>query len=178
MRQSIKARATKSGRRGVSRMGGKKKTEGGSTWRTAGPVSQGSSSGSGHIVNVILSTHLLEMQQPKLCSNLTFQKHRLIQLSCLSLLHHPPLSSPLWPFPSVLFYHRHLFLSHILNSYYISFFHIPAIFLSITLPHSVSFSHDNCPSISLFPFKMWLSGEQSQSFLSEPLQEFELLSSA
>lgn len=90
----------------------------GSTSRTAGPGSRRSSSGSGRTVNVILSSRLLEMQQPKLYSNLTFQKHRLIQPSFLSLLlHAPPITFfPLCPSPSVLFYLLRLFLSHFQSS--------------------------------------------------------------
>lgn len=42
------------------------KDTGGSTRWTAGPGSLGSISGSGRMVNVILSSHLLQMQQPKL----------------------------------------------------------------------------------------------------------------
>lgn len=67
--------------------GERRKDRRGSTWRTAGPGSPGSSSGSGRRVNVILSS-------PACCrcinlnffSNLTFQKRGLIQLSLLSLL--------------------------------------------------------------------------------------------
>lgn len=74
----------------------REKARRGSTRWTAGPGLRGSSSGSGRTVNVILSSHLLEMQQSELYSNLTFQKHRLIQLSLLST---PPITS----FPSLPF---------------------------------------------------------------------------
>lgn len=74
----------------------------GSTSRAAGPGSRRSSSGSGRTVNVILSSRLLEMQQPKLYSNLTFQKAQvdptLIPFSSAPCTTHhflPPLPFPI-----------------------------------------------------------------------------------
>lgn len=64
MRESIKARTTKSARRDCER-GEREKDRRGSTWWTAGPGSHGSSSGSGRTVNVVLSSRLVQMQQPK-----------------------------------------------------------------------------------------------------------------
>lgn len=127
MRASIKARTTKSARGDVSRAKGRKKRRG-STWWTAGPGARGSSSGSGRQVKAVLSSCPVQMQQPKLCSNLTFQKHRLIQLSLLS----PLLSYVTHHFlrPSALF---HLF-SFISRSYSCHIFSAPNPFLSITLP--------------------------------------------
>lgn len=52
----------------------KKKFEGDQHGEQLGGCHRGSSSGSSRRVKVILSSHLLEVQQPKLCSDLTFQK--------------------------------------------------------------------------------------------------------
>lgn len=93
MRASINARTTKSTRGDESGVGGRKDSRG-STWWTAGPGSGGSSSGNGRTVKVILSSCLLQMQQPKLCSDLTFQKHRLIQLLLLCFPTSPPPPPP------------------------------------------------------------------------------------
>lgn len=153
MRESIKARTTKSTRRGVSRVRGRKDRRGSTCW-TAGPGSLGSSSGSGHTVNVILSSHLLEMQQPKLYSNLTFQKHRLIQLSFGSLLLPTP---PITFFPSLPFSICSLLSSSLIPVTFprLLIYFSPLlplfIFLSITLPRYVSFSDGSSPSFCLPP---------------------------
>lgn len=149
-RESIKARTTKKCEERCEQ-GEREKDRRGSTRWTAGPRSRGSSSGSGRAANVILSSRLLlQMQQPKLYSNLTFQNHGLFQLSLLSLSPLPlPRATHHFLPPSALF---HLF-SFIALSYscHISsatpnlFLSIapPAIFLSITLPRYVSSSHGN-----------------------------------
>lgn len=144
--------------KGRCEQGEREKERRGSTWWTAGPGARGSSSGSGRQVKVVLSSCLVQMQQPKLCSNLTFQKHRLIQLSLLSPLlsyvtHHflPPLpfsicsllSSALIPvtFPQLLIY---FFPSH---SRCTPLYYSPPI----TLLRIFFFSHGNSPSFSLSP---------------------------
>lgn len=91
----------------------------GSTRWTAGPGSWGSSSGSGRAVNVILSSRRLQMRQPKLYSNLTFQKHGLIQVPLLSLFCFPtpPVTFfPPLPFSICSLLSPLLFLSHFLSS--------------------------------------------------------------
>lgn len=124
----------------------------GSTWWTAGPGSLGSSSGSGRMVNVILSSRRLQMQQPKLYSNLTFQKHGLIRLSLLSLLlpyathHYLPLTALFHLFSFIsLSYSCHissapnLFLSISLLLYFsLLLCLVMYLFLMVTLLHSIS----------------------------------------
>jgi len=113
-REHAKARTAKSVRRELDRRV--------STWWTAGPGSQGSSSGSGRTANVILSS--LQTQQPKLYSDLTFQKQRAVPtFSPLCTTHH--LLSLSAPF--------HL-LSFISLSYSCHISSAPNLFLPITLP--------------------------------------------
>lgn len=126
----------------------------GSTWWTAGPGSRGSSSGSGRTVNVILSSHLLEMQQPKLYSNLTFQKHRLIQLSFLSLLLPTP---PITSFPFLPFSICSLLSSSLIPVTFpqplIYFFPLHSCYISLyySLSLCIFFSPSNSPSFCLSP---------------------------
>lgn len=151
MRDSIKARTTKQCEERCEQ-GEREKDRRGSTRWTAGPGSRGSSSGSGRTVNVILSSRQLQMQQPKLYSNLTFQKAwvdpTFSPLSSASL-RHPSLSSPLCPFPSVLFYllsyschissAPELFLFIALQLYFSLLLSLVMyLFLMVTLLHSVS----------------------------------------
>lgn len=124
MRASVEARTTR-GVRGRCEQGERGKDRRGSTWWTAGPGSWGSSSGSGHKVKVILSSCLVQMQQSKVDLNLTFQRHRLIQLSRLSPLpFHDTLHSLLHLFPSI---SCSYFLSHFLSCLSIPYQHTWAL---------------------------------------------------
>lgn len=90
---------------------------------------------------VTLSSRLLEIQYPKLCSDLTFQKHRLIQLSFLYL-------SSLSALP-------HLF-TFIFLTYSCHISSAPNLFRSITL--LLYFPLLLCPVMYLFLMvTLWLS---------------------
>lgn len=157
--------------------GGKNRGRRGSTWWTAGLLSQGLSSGSSRIVNVILSSHLLETQQPKLCSCLTFQKHRLIQLLCLSPLRHPHPSPPLCLFPSVPFYLAHFFpvrVLQLLNRPSIASLPTPLsfvmyLFLMATVLQSACL-YITCGWVESKVNRSWLNPSRSLSSSSPPKQ--------
>lgn len=128
----------KSARRDVSRVRGRK-IEGD---QHGGQLGQGHGGQAQEAVAQPMSSFHLQMQQPKLYSNLTFQKHRLIQLSLLSLLlpcathHFLPLSA--------LF---HLF-SFICLSYSCHISSAPNLFLSIAPSRYIPLYYS--PSLCIF----------------------------
>lgn len=128
MRASIKARTTKSARGDVSRARGRKKRRGSDMVDSWAGGHGGQAQGA--VAQSKPSFHLVRCRCSNLnfAQNLTFQKHRLIQLSLLS----PLLSYVTHHFlrPSALF---HLF-SSIFRSYSCHIFSAPNPFLSITLP--------------------------------------------